>query len=132
MQIHSLAIVVRALAKVGSIASLGFVSMFFIAHLVQGEFSPIEWHECLALLFFPIGVMSGMLLGWWKEALGGWLTVGSLIAFYIWNLIVSGQLPGGPYFILLSLPGLMFLVTSLLDSKSNGSTVLAQSTSGNH
>ncbi len=132
MQDNKSAKIIRALAKIGSLASLGFLSMFVVAHFTQGELPAIGSHEWLGLMFFPIGVMAGLLLSWWKEALGGWLTVGNLIAFYCWNLMNSGHLPGGPYFILLTLPGLMFLIANWLDSSVKSLPMLSQTSQGHH
>jgi hypothetical protein len=74
----------------------------------------LEW---LGIAFFPGGVIVGMLLAWWKELLGGAITVASLLGFYAWHLSVSGKLSAGPWFIILAAPGLLFLVASLLERR---------------
>jgi glucose-6-phosphate-specific signal transduction histidine kinase len=65
--------------------------------------------EAVGLLFFPLGILIGMVLGWRHELWGGLVTVGSLVAFYLWHAFSSGGLPTGPYFLLFALPGSLFL-----------------------
>lgn len=76
---------------------------------------PREW---VGLLFFPFGVMAGMVIAWWREGLGGAVCVGSLLAFYVWHLLSAGGLPRGIYFFAFSLPGFLFLLYVLLSKRS--------------
>lgn len=94
----------RWVARLGSIASLGMLVMFAFGE--QGRPSASEW---LGIALFPIGVSVGMLLGWWREGLGGIVTLLSLAAFYGWMFVFRNGMPVGPYFLLLSSPGLLFL-----------------------
>jgi hypothetical protein len=50
-----------------------------------------------------------MILAWWKEGLGGSITVGSLAAFYILYIATAGNLPPGPWWLVLAVPGFLFL-----------------------
>ena len=74
-------VVIEMLARVGSIASITLLILF----LVDSGFHPSEISagEWAALLFFPIGVMAGMVIAWWKEGLGSAITLGSLLGFYL-------------------------------------------------
>ena len=110
----SAALVARWIARVWSILSILAVIAFAV-----GEFgtstgprpTPQEWG---GLLLFPIGVGVGLILAWYREALGAILSLGCLGAFYLWNLLHSERLPQGPFFLLLAAPALIFLVAALL------------------
>lgn len=99
----------RWVARLGSIASLGMLAMFAFGE--QGRPSPSEW---FGIALFPIGVSVGMLLGWWREWLGGLVTLLSLAAFYGWMFVFRNGIPIGPYFVMFSIPGLLFLVCAAL------------------
>jgi len=105
----------RLFARAGSIASIGFIALIFIgeaATLRTGN--ALTSRDVLGLLFFPGGVLAGLILGWRWEGVGGGVTVGSLMAFYALLWAFDGRPPRGPYFILLSLPGFLFLLLALL------------------
>lgn len=101
---------VRFIARVWSLASLAFVAMFVIGE--AGNPSPrpptvVEWLTLLTL--FPGGVALGLILSWWRERLGGLLTLACLIGFYAVQGVTHGSLPRGPWFALVAAPGLLFL-----------------------
>jgi len=73
------------------------------------------WREKILFAFFPLGVSAGMVLGWWIEMSGGVFTLLSLAGFYAVHLAVAGHLPGGPWFAVFSLPGLLFLLAAFAD-----------------
>ena len=104
-------------ARALSVGSVVLLLLFLSGEdgLDSSKVRPREW---AGLLFFPFGVMAGMVVAWWRESLGGAVCVGSLIAFYVWQLLVSGGLPRGPYFFAFSLPGFMFLLYGLLSRRS--------------
>lgn len=108
------ALVFHWLARVGSIISIGLILCFFI-----GEgFNPSKllFREWLGLLFFPCGIMVGMIVGWWREKLGGLISVSSLIIFYAIHFMVSGNLPHGMAWLVFTSPGLLFLISSLFET----------------
>ncbi len=81
---------------------------------IMGEgFHPttLTLKEWSLVIFFPIGVMIGMLLGWWKENIGGFITMGCLIVFYVVHYLTSGSFPHGLAFIAFSSPGIVFLLS---------------------
>ena len=100
--------VIELLARIGSIASITLLILLFMAEAFHpAEISPNEW---AGLLFFPIGVMIGMIVAWWKEGLGAAVTVLSLLAFYlVYGYILSNHI-GGWAFIVLASPGFVFLL----------------------
>ena len=97
--------VLRWIARIGSIASIGLLMAFLFG---GNETLPKFNKEAVGLVFFPLGVICGMLLGWRNELLGGIVTVASLLAFYGWHFLHAGGLPGGPYFVIFAFPGLLF------------------------
>lgn len=102
--------ILRWTARILGLASIGVILLFLFGEglVVNGAWpTPTEW---VGLLFFPIGLMIGLLIAWRNELIGGLFAVGSVAAFYVWAFIVRGGLPRGPYFLLLALPALLFLI----------------------
>jgi hypothetical protein len=69
----------RWTARLWSVVSVPLVLGFIVGEGLNPS-GPSEW---LDVLFFPIGISVEMVLAWWREALGGSITVGSLLAFYV-------------------------------------------------
>jgi hypothetical protein len=68
----------------------------------------VEW---LLLLFFPFGVLLGLGLAWWREALGAAVAAASVTAFYLAHLLLAGRLPGGPWFLIFTAPAVLFFAS---------------------
>jgi hypothetical protein len=103
----------RWTARVWSVASVALLLAFIV-----GERShPTGASEWLEFLFFPVGISVGMILAWWKEALGGSITVGSLLAFYAAQLTIAGTFPKGWAWLAFAAPGFLFLVASHVSRK---------------
>jgi len=100
---------VRWIARIGSLLSIGLLLAFLMGE--TGDPAEITRPVWVMLLFFPFGVIVGLVLGWWKEGLGGLIAVGSLAAFYLLNTFVTGSPPRGPYFTIFASPGAFFLVS---------------------
>ena len=100
--------VIELLARVGSIASITLLILLFMGDAVRpSEISANEW---AGLMFFPIGVVIGMVIAWWKEGVGSVLTVASLIGFYlVYGYLLRNHI-GGWWFIVFASPGFLFLV----------------------
>jgi hypothetical protein len=113
MTTDNLIIALRRLAKAWSIASILLIALFFFGEgFDPARVAPKEW---VGLFFFPLGVVAGMILAWWKELPGGLITVASLLAFYlVYGLLLSGRASQGWAFIIFALPGFLFLASSLL------------------
>jgi len=106
----------RWTARLGSIASLLLLSAF-----IFGPNEADKWptaQEWAGLAFFPGGVVVGMLLGWWKERLGGAVTVASRAGFYAWLFLTSGRIWAGPWFFVFAAPGFLFLLADWLSTRS--------------
>jgi len=58
-----------------------------------------------------LGVMVvGYLLAWWRDWLGGFISLAAFVAFYGWAFWSSGKLLGGPVFPLCFVPGVLCLL----------------------
>lgn len=98
----------RWTARVWSVASVALVLAFIVGEGFHPKW-PDEW---LGVLFFPIGISVGMILAWWKEGLGGSVTVGSLLALYVVHLATAGKFPKGWAWLVFAAPGFLFLLAS--------------------
>jgi len=104
--------IVELVARVGSIASVTLLLMLFVGEGFQP--SKITANEWTGLAFFPIGVLIGMAIAWWKEGVGSVITVGSLIGFYlVWGYLMRNHI-GGWWFFVFASPGFLFLLHWLL------------------
>ena len=74
--------------------------------------------ELLDFLLFPVGISVGMVLAWWKERLGGGITVGCLLAFYVIHRLAASTFPKGWAWLLFAAPGFLFLLSSRLSRRS--------------
>lgn len=104
--------VIELLARVGSIVSITLLLMLFLGEgFHPSEISTNEW---VGLVFFPIGVVIGMAIAWWKEGAGSAITLGSLLGFYIvWGYFLRNHI-GGWWFVIFASPGFVFLLHRLL------------------
>jgi len=103
---------IRWVARVWSIASLGFVLVMAIGEIVYPHAAaPATVRDFVGLSLFPFGTCVGMVLAWRWEGIGGAVTVGSLVAFYALLRIADGRFPRGPYFALVAAPGALFLLS---------------------
>jgi hypothetical protein len=108
--------VIRWVARVWSIASIGFVLLMFVGSALAEGINPAQFafRDLVGLFFFPLGICLGMMMAWRWEGLGGGITVGSLLAFYAALRVMDGRFPRGPWFALVAAPGVFFLVSWLL------------------
>jgi len=65
--------------------------------------------EWVGLIFFPVGVVVGMIIAWWKEGVGAVVTLASLLAFYVVYGFLLGK-PLGGWFIVFAAPSFFFLL----------------------
>ncbi|MBI2928530.1 MAG: hypothetical protein HYY24_22910 [Verrucomicrobia bacterium] len=102
---HVLTGVIRWTARAWTLASIG-LTLAFIVGEGNNPSGPTEW---IGFLFFPVGICAGMILAWWREGLGGSITVGSLGIFYMLHFATVGTLPKGWAWLVFAAPGLLFL-----------------------
>lgn len=105
--------VVRWTARIWAVASLLFLSAFIFGDAEKsGNWPTIS--QWIGLAFFPTGIIVGLMIAFWKELPGGGITVVSLLGFYVWHFVVSGNLAAGPWFALIAGPGFLFVLAGLL------------------
>jgi hypothetical protein len=101
-------IVIRWIARLTSLGTIAVIAAFAFG---EGTPSGQDW---LLLVFFPIGLLVGLVLAWRNELLGGAVALGSMLAFCAVVFAASGRMPTGPYFAVLAAPAALFLVSGLL------------------
>jgi hypothetical protein len=101
-------------ATIWSVASVVFVLTFILGEAFGGHGAKPTGTEWVGLAFWPGGVIVGLVIAWFRKGLGGTIAIASLIVFYFWHLLERGKFPGGPYFLLVAAPGILFLLSSLL------------------
>ena len=102
------------IARIWSLVSLGFVLLFVFAELLNGNGARPTRSEWIGLALWPGGVCLGLVIAWFRARIGGAITAVCLIAFYLWFWLERGSFPGGPYFVLVAVPGFLFLLSSLM------------------
>lgn len=121
MTTQSTTFIIRWIARVWSALSILLLLAFAIGEAEHGPGPSRQmW---VGLAFFPIGVCAGLALAWYREKLGGLLALGSLVAFYVWNISRSGHPPRGPWFFLVAAPGILFLIAGMCSRGRSGAPV---------
>jgi len=103
---------VRWTARILSILFIGiFMLMFFGEGFDPAKITPREW---ISLLFFPFGLIAGLIIAWWKEGLGGLITVFCLVAeIFVGDVSQSG----GGNMVICASPGFLFLLSWFLSRR---------------
>jgi hypothetical protein len=109
--------VLNWIARIWNLAGIAFVLLFLFGEVLSGHGVRPTAAEWMGLALWPGGVGIGLAIAWFRKRLGGAVAIGSLIAFYLWNLLERGRFPGGPYFLLVAAPGVLFLLSSLLSRR---------------
>lgn len=102
---------IRWLARLWAGVSAFVIGLIFGAELSMYGVAPLlrlPMVETLMMVAFA-ALWLGLALGWHHELLGGWLVVGGLTCVYLLDLAATGQLPHGPWFLLLAAPGFLYL-----------------------
>ena len=112
----------RWLARLTSIVTLGIVAMFLLAEPFKPwNVRPREW---VGFVCFPIGVMLGLIIAWWREGLGAAISLCSLAMFYLVYGWLMGSHVNSLAFLVFTSPAFLFLIARLI-SRSNFSEVHA-------
>ena len=74
-------------------------------------------------LFFPVGIVAGFVVAWWRELAGGLITVGSLAMFYLLVFAWNGSVPSTPFFLLFAAPGFLHVASALIAARRKRSAV---------
>jgi hypothetical protein len=85
------------------------IAFLFLAFAFGGKEEPPPVSSATVAL----GVMiSGYLLAWWSDWLGGFVSLAAIVGFYAWTYLNSGVLLGGPVFPLCFVPGALCLLAT--------------------
>lgn len=112
-----LALCLRWLARATGLLSIGVLMLFLtgedglIGANGWAKVRPVEW---IGILFFPFGVMLGLALAWWREALGAAVAAGSMTALYLYLGLLAGRPVGGPWFLVFTAPAVLFFASWFL------------------
>ncbi|NNE64984.1 MAG: hypothetical protein HKN33_00340 [Pyrinomonadaceae bacterium] len=100
-------------ARILSVLSIFTLLMFFVGEEFDpAKISPRQW---IGFMFFPVGLVVGLIVAWKNELLGGSIALFSLLAFYfVYGLILSGSLPIGSAFLLFAIPALVFVAAGII------------------
>ncbi len=112
--------IVRWIARIGAGLTAVFILFFFIAHAITDGLTPFLYLTAreTAMMAAFAAVWLGLLVGWKWELVGGLLTVGGVIAFYLLDYLFSGMFPRGPFFLIFALTGVLFLYCGVMDRRN--------------
>ncbi len=119
--------IIRWIGRILTVFSVAFILTFFIGEADFSQPVQLSVRDIVMLLFFPVGLIAGNVVGWWKEGWGALITAISLALFYLADLVFTGTFPGGPFFALLASPALFYGLYWFL-SRSNRAEFFPENT----
>jgi len=102
-------------ARILTVGLTGIVLLVLLSPDPTGLDRPLTAAEILGLILFPGGVTVGTVLAWRWHRAGSLVAIACLLTFYVYSYVVSGKLPGGPWFLVMIIPALLWLWLSVLD-----------------
>lgn len=69
------------------------------------------------MALFPVGVLVGMAVAWRWATMGAIVAIASLVALYLRDSWIGGQLPSGRWFVILTSPAVCFLLAPLIEHR---------------
>lgn len=102
------------LGRLTSVISVGLLGMFLFG---GNEGIVPTLREAVAMAFFPFGVAAGMIIGWKRELAGGLVSIMSLALFYAIMAMNDRGESLGPWFLIFTIPGFLFLCAGLLQKR---------------
>lgn len=112
--------VIRWIARVLAALMAALIAFMFVGNAVTDGVGPLielTFREGLMMAAFGV-VFLGLIISWKWDKLGGWLVVGGMAFFYLLDFAFSGTFPRGPFFPLIALPGLLFLLVGYSRKKA--------------
>lgn len=114
--------ILHVTARIAGIAILGFLLFFIFAHIFGNDEAGEGFRsarEVLTFVFFPITTTAGLLIALRNQGLGGLITVGGMILFYIF----SGNWWFNIFTITIIISGMLYIGDWYLSRKNSGSRV---------
>jgi len=108
-------IILKWFARLAALASLFFLILFIISDL--SYVSRCGFNEILLFIFFPFGVIVGLIVGLKFELIGSITAIFALFSYYLLHYIVQKSFPSGIAFLVFSSPALLYLISWLINSK---------------
>ena len=103
-------VTLRWIARLWGVASALLLFAFAFGGHEHLRFTP---HEAILFLLFPVGVIAGFVIAWWRELSGGLVAAGCFFLFSLLLASWTGRWPG-LYFMLFAAPGFLHIATSIL------------------
>ena len=104
--------IIRWIARILAALMVALIAFMFVGNAAADGIGPLinlTFRESLMMAAFVV-VFVGLILAWKKEKLGGWLVVAGMVLFYLFDFVYSGNFPRGPFFPMIALPGILFLL----------------------
>ncbi|RPJ81421.1 MAG: hypothetical protein EHM13_10455 [Acidobacteria bacterium] len=98
----------RCTARIWSVACVALLAEFVVSELLDVS----GWNESLGSVLVSFGISTGLILAWRWERLGGSITLGILLAYYVIPVANTGALPSALAGAMFAAPGVLFLVSS--------------------
>ncbi len=114
-------LIVRWLARFLSAIIALIILIIFIGEVAGSEsLTPpnLSFIEIVMGLFFFITWL-GLIVGWKKEKLGGWMIILGMAAFYALQFLDSGSFPSGLFFLYMLIPGILYLVSERMNREAD-------------
>ncbi len=108
LHFHPLGDAIRWAARTWSIATIALVLGFIVGEGVNLSGTT----QLIGFFLFPVGICAGMIVSWRKAILGGAITVGCLLGFYLLTFVTVHSFPKGWAYIAFAFPGFLFLFSS--------------------
>ena len=102
----------RWIARIMGTALVCFTLVFLTGSMMSSDGAPFKMPGAIITIIFIIWFISlfALILAWWKEGLGGWISLAGFIAMYILNLFnTEASIRAGAIFIFI-----FFMIPSLL------------------
>jgi hypothetical protein len=100
----------RWIARILAVASV-FLLLLFVFGEPPGS-SNLTLGELVLFIFFPLGLIFGLVLGLFRELAGGFIAVVSVVCFYLLMTVVHHDWPGW-WFLVFAIPGFLFILVGL-------------------
>ncbi len=100
------------IARSLSILTVGLLALFLIGE--PTNLRTVSVQTLLLIVFFPLGLIVGLVIGWWRELAGGIVSAGCLVAFCLLNWTFNGRPPNVAPLLIFAVPGALFIIAGII------------------